>query len=175
MNKKSNNPESNNDGLDNKEENQEKKFDISKEDQRYIKRIINNDNINLEDKLDILVDHYNVDPETMKEMINFLGMALTSSQFLAAKNHTLKDKKRYIISSAQTASPVNIKFLNNIRAYAKFIDAEIGIIATRYRNPTSIFKEEGDVWDEQVLEYLTANRQYLHDDVVLLADLKIQA
>lgn len=154
---------------------EEKKFDISKEDQKYIKRIINNDNINFDEKLDILTNHYNVEIETMKEMINFLGMSLNPSQFLAAKNHTLKNKKRYIISSAQTASPVNISFLNNIKAYAKFIDAEIGIIATRYRNPTSIFKEEGDVWDSNVLEYLTANRQYLHNDVLLLGDLKIQA
>jgi len=154
---------------------EEKKFDISKEDQKYIKRICNNSNINLDEKLDILTVYYDTDIETMQEMINFLGMSLSQSQFSAAKLHTLKKKQRYIISSAQTASPVNIKFLNNIEAYAKFIDAEIGIIATRYRNPTSIWKEEGDVWDERTHKYLIANRQYLHNDVLLLGDLKIQA
>ena len=151
------------------------KFEISKEDKLYIKRICNNNNINLEEKLDILTDHCSVSIETMQEIINFLGMTLSESQFSVAKLHTLKKKKRYIISSAQTASPVNIKFLNNIKAYAKFINAEIGIIATRYRNPTSIWKEEGDVWDERVHEFLTANKQFLHEDVLLLADLKIQA
>lgn len=150
-------------------------MDINKEEQKYIKRIINNDNINLEEKLDILTSHFEKTDDEIKELLNTLGMSLTSSQFAAAKLHTLKSSKRYIISSAQTASPVNLKFLNNIKAYAKHIDAEIGIIATRYRNPTSIWREEGDVWDSKVSEYLTANRQYLHDNLVLLADLKIQA
>lgn len=151
------------------------KYDISKEDQKYIKKICNNDNINLDEKLDILVDHYKVDVKTMKEMINQIGMSLSVSQFSSAKLHTLKTKQRYIISSAQTASPVNLAFLNNIKAYAKVIDAEIGIIATRYRNPTSLWKEEGDVWDEKIHEYLLANRQQLHSTVLLLGDLKIQA
>lgn len=164
-----------NNSVDNKVEVEEKKFDISKEDQKYIKRICNNSNINLDEKLDILTNEFNVEIEVMQEMINFLGMSLSQSQFSAAKLHTLKKKKRYIISSAQTASPVNLAFLNNIEAYAKFIDAEIGIIATRYRNPTSIWKEEGDIWDERTHKYLTANRQSLHNDVLLLADLKIQA
>jgi len=150
------------------------KFEISKEDQKYIKKICNAD-INMGEKLDILTAEFNVDDEEMKEMINFLGMLLSESQFSAAKVHTLATKRRYIISSAQAASPVNLKFLNNIEAYAKFIDAEIGIIATRYRNPTSIFKEEGDVWDERTHKYLTALEQELHPDVVLLANLKIQA
>jgi len=154
---------------------EKKKFDISKEDQKYIKRICNNSNINLDEKLDVLTNEFNVEIEVMQEMINFLGMSLSQSQFSVAKLHTLKKKKRYIISSAQTASPVNLAFLNNIEVYAKFIDAEIGIIATRYRNPTSIWKEEGDIWDERTHKYLTANRQNLHNDVLLLADLKIQA
>ncbi|MDA3855099.1 MAG: hypothetical protein PF569_02485 [Candidatus Woesearchaeota archaeon] len=151
------------------------KFEISKQDQKYIKRVCNNSNIVLEEKIDILSDFFNKNKETIEEMINFLGMSLTQSQFSSAKLHTLKKSKRYIISSAQTASPVNIKFLNNIKAYAEFIDAEIGIIATRYRNPTSLWNEEGDVWDVAVHPYLTANRQFLHKNVLLLADLKIQA
>lgn len=151
------------------------KLKISAEDKRYIKRICQNDNINLDEKLDILTDHYQVTVEEMCERINSLGMSVAPTQFAAAKLHTLKKKKRYIISSAQTACPVNLGFLHNMEAYAKFIDAEIGIIATRYRNPTSIFKSEGDIWATEVQPYLTANRQQLHPDLLLLADLKIQA
>lgn len=152
-----------------------KKFDISKEDQKRIKKICNNNDINLGAKLDILTDEFSVSVEIMEEMINFLGMSLSQSQYSVAKLHTLSKKKRYLISSAQTASPVNLKFLNNMEAYAKFIGAEIGIIATRYKNPTSYFKEEGDVWDIKVHPYLTANTQFLHKDLLLLAHLKIQA
>lgn len=147
----------------------------AKKEQKYIKRVVNNNNINLEEKLDILIFQFGITREEVEEMINFLGLSLTESQFSAAKLHTLKKKKRYIISSAQNASHVNLKFLHNIEKYAEFIDAEIGIIATRYKNPTSMFKEGDDVWDEKVHKYLTANRQFLHKDVILLADLKVQA
>lgn len=154
---------------------EENKYNISKEDKKYIKRICNNNTINLDEKLDVLTDYFNKTSEEIKDMLDFLGMSIFNSQFSAAKSHTLKVKKRYIISSAQTASPVNLSFIRNIEKYAKFIDAEIGIIATRYKNPTSLWKEEGDVWDERIHKYLTANRQYLHKNVLLLADLKIQA
>lgn len=157
------------------EEEETSKLDISKEDQRYVKRICGNSNLVLDEKLEILVKHLNITKEEVLEYIEIVGVSLSPSQFSAAKLHTLKTKKRYIISSAQTASPVNEEFLKNIEAYAKFIDAEIGIIATRYRNPTSIWAEEGDVWDTKVHPYLTANRQLLHNDLILLADLKIQA
>ena len=151
------------------------KPEISSLDQKYIRKICNNNTLRVENKVGILTDTFNVELDVIKEWITSLGIILSPSQFSAAKLHTLAKKKRYIISSAQTASPVNISFLNNIKAYAKFIDAEIGIIATRYRNPTSIWREEGDVWDEEVQEYLTANRQFLHNDLVVLADLKVQA
>lgn len=163
----------------NKENNEvttdEVKIDLAKVDQKYIKRICSNNTLTLEDKLNILVEHFNTTKEVVTEYVESLGMILTPSQFSAAKLHTLKKKQRYIITSAQTASPINEDFLHNIEAYAKHIDAEIGIIATRYRNPTSIWAEEGDVWDERIHKYLTANRQLLHDDCLLLADLKIQA
>ena len=148
---------------------------ISLEDKKYIRRVVSNDTITLNDKLDILCDHYKVTEEEMKERINSIGMSLSTSQFAAAKLKTLKAKKRYIISSAQNASPVNLAFLNNIKAYAEFIDAEIGIIATRYRNPTSLWKEENDAWDVLTHPYLIASRQQIHKNLVILADLKVQA
>jgi len=147
----------------------------AKEEKAYIKRVVNNNNISLDEKLDILTSALDSSKTEVEEMINFLGMELTQSQFSAAKLHTLRKKQRYIISSAQNASNVNLQFLHNIQAYAEHIDAEIGIIATRYKNPTSMFKEGGDVWNENVQPYLTANRQLLHKNLLLLADLKIQA
>lgn len=150
-------------------------FNISKEDQKYIKRICDNNIISLDEKVTMVSELLNQPEDKIRDILNFLGISLTDSQFAAAKLHTLKEKKRYIISSAQTASPVNLKFLHNVEKYAKFINAEIGIIATRYKNPTSLFKEDGDVWDVLVHPYLTANRQFLHKNVLLLADLKILA
>ena len=147
----------------------------SKANKSYIKRVVNNPNETLEQKIERLVLELQSSSKEVQEMINFLGMSLTASQFSAAKLHILPKKERYIISSAQNASPVNLELLHNIQAYADFIDAEIGIIATRYKNPTSMFKEGDDVWDERTHPYLTANRQFLHKNLLLLADLKVQA
>jgi len=169
----------------NKEENVEKvgtvntveitKPDLSDIDKDTIRRICKNEEYTIQGKLDILTDHFKVELDVIKIWLESLNIVLYPTQFSAAKLHTLKKKKRYIISSAQNASPVNISFLNNIKAYAKFIDAEIGIIVSRYKNPTSIWCEGRDVWAKEVQEYLIATRQFLHNDLVVLADLKIQA
>lgn len=149
-------------------------FDISKDDQKYIKKIIFNNLIDNDKKLEILCSHYAENEKTILDWISFLKLSITS-QFSDAKRNELTKSNRYIISSAQNGSPVNEAFLENIKTYANFINAEIGIIATRYKNPTSIFKEGNDVWDKKVLPYLTAKRQKLHKHVALIADLKIQA
>ena len=149
--------------------------ELSIEEKKYIRKICKNPELRSFEKEETLLKRLNVDKEVLNKHLDSLGLHIKSSQFSKARFHTLNTKKRYIISSAQTASPVHIGFLENIKQYAEFINAEIGIIATRYRNPTSIWKEEGDVWDTLTHPYLTAQRQFLHDDLLLLADLKIQA
>lgn len=148
---------------------------IDKDNQKYIKRICSNNSITVEKKVRILMEHFGEEEEIIRKRIAALKINISNSQFAEAKLKILKKSNRYIISSAQAGSPVNENFLKNIKAYANHIGAEIGIIATRYKNPTSIFKEEGDVWDSLVDEYLTASRQYLNKKVLLLGDLKIQA
>jgi hypothetical protein len=151
------------------------KYLLSKEDIKFIKRLSNNPTVLHTEKIDILLQHFRITRETLNTWLSELKITIKPSQFSKATFHTLKKKKRYLISSAQNGSPVNKNFLHNIEKYAEFIDAEIGIIATRYKNPTSIWKEEGDVWDPACHKYLTAKRQELHKNLILLADLKIQA
>lgn len=152
-----------------------KKFDISKEDKAYVRRINGNTHYSLDLKEETLMGYFEIEKEELYEMLASIKITLTESQFSLAKLHKLKESKRYLISSAQNASPVHNEFLTNMEAYAKHIGAEIGIIATRYKNPTSFFKEEGDVWDQKTHPYLIANKQYIHNNVIVLADLKIQA
>lgn len=101
-----------------------------------------------------------------------------SEQYIKAKERKFdKTKKRYIISFAQNATKIHKDFFNNIKAYADFIDADIHIIAGRYRNPTSIWsnKNENDEWwSTEVLPYLDANRHDIHKFVSILSDVKIQ-
>lgn len=92
-------------------------------------------------------------------------------------------KKRFLISWAQSQTPVHKGFLRNMEAYAKEIDADILICAGRYRNPSSLpsskrLKEkEKDVkntWDALVLPYLDANRHNIHPLLCVLSNIKIQ-
>jgi hypothetical protein len=86
-------------------------------------------------------------------------------------------KKRFIITSAQSATPINKKFVDNIEAYAKHINAEILVIPFRYLNPTSVFtneQEENDWWDKRIEKYLTLNRHDLNNGISVLSDVPIQ-
>ena len=148
---------------------------LTKSEIRYIKKYMSNPNYRFEDKKASIMSDYNIDEDTLYEWFEELDIFVGVTQFEKARFNELKKSKRYLISSAQSASPVNTVFLENMKAYASFIGAEIGIIASRYKNPTSVWKEDGDVWAPEVLPYLTAKRQQLHKNLVLVADLKIQA
>lgn len=85
-------------------------------------------------------------------------------------------KKRFIISWAQNNTPVHKKLLRNMEAYADFINADIHIIAGRYKNPTSIWttnQESEEFWGVEVEKYLDANRHDIHKFVSILSDVKI--
>jgi hypothetical protein len=88
-----------------------------------------------------------------------------------------ENKKRFIITWAQNNTPVHSGFLKNIEAYADYINADIHVIAGRYKNPTSIWsqnQEQEENWDSKVIKYLDANRHDIHEFVSILSDIKIQ-
>lgn len=101
---------------------------------------------------------------------------IESEQFETAKKRLYdKNKKRFIITWAQNNTPINTKFFNNMKAYADFISADIHVIAGRYKNPTSVFKEVSeDFWVDDVLPYLDANRHNVHKYLSIMSDIKIQ-
>ena len=94
-----------------------------------------------------------------------------------------KSKKRFIVSWAQSDTEVHKPFLKNIEVYAKEIDADILVIAGRYKNPNSLASSKAlehseknlkNTWDNSILPYLDANRHNLHKRLVVLSDVKIQ-
>ncbi len=92
-----------------------------------------------------------------------------------AKKRELSSSKYYIFSWGQKSTPAHIPFMDNMEAYARYIGAEIGIIAGRYKNPTSIFKDDEDDewWDSRVEGHLTLNRHKVHKYLSILADIKV--
>lgn len=92
-------------------------------------------------------------------------------------------KKRFLVSWAQSDTPVHKKFLKNMEVYAKEINADLLIIAGRYSNPSSLSASKAikskekiakNTWDNSVIPYLDANRHNLHKHLVVLSDVKIQ-
>ena len=95
--------------------------------------------------------------------------------YVTAKKRPTVKTKHYIITSAVNGTPVFKELWNNILAYASHLNAEIYVIAMRYKNPTSIFSDSTeDTWCSDVLPYLDANRHVIHKTVEVMGDVKIQ-
>ena len=128
-----------------------------------------------------LGDHFSVSERTIRkwcsEKLGFKEkQEIEPEQYLLAKKKSLDGtKKRFLISWAQNNTPVHKKLLANMERYAEFIDAELLIIAGRYKNPTSVFTDEDfEFWADEVLPYLDANRHDVHKYVSIMSDIKVQ-
>lgn len=87
----------------------------------------------------------------------------------------LKGKKRFIITSAQNATPVHEGFLNALMKYCEEHDAELIVIPIRYKNPTSTWSKSQqnlEVWDEKIAPYLYNKRKKLCPNLMLMGDIK---
>lgn len=92
-----------------------------------------------------------------------------------ASERTVNKSKYRIITSAQNATDIHVNFFSNILKYAEFLNAEVDIIPIRYKNPTSTFQEaKYDFWDRRIQDYLVASKNYIHNNLLLLANIKMQ-
>lgn len=85
--------------------------------------------------------------------------------------------KRYIVTSAQNATPVHRATWQSILNCAEYYDAEIVVIPGRYKNPTSQWTQKNkdhEWWDKLVVPYLCDGWVLLNDRLVILGDVKVQ-
>ncbi len=157
--------------------------DLTEEQKEYIKKIYKDTSLTWDVRMDLLKTEFGRSERTIRrwcsERLELKEKVLVESEQyeLAKKRQLDKTKKRFIITSAQSATPVHKKMLNNIQAYAEFIDAEILVIPFRYHNPTSMFsnkEEANEWWDTKIEKYLTLNRHDLNKSISVLSDVKIQ-
>jgi hypothetical protein len=158
--------------------------DLTETDKEYIKNsYLNKGKVSLENLSHSLGKQFGVTERTFRKWLSSnLKLKekpdIESEQYVKAKEREFdKSKKRFIITYAQNATKIHEKFFNNIKAYAEYIDADIHIIAGRYKNPTSVWsdKQETDEWwDTNLVPYLDANRHDIHKYVSILSDVKIQ-
>ena len=102
---------------------------------------------------------------------------------MAQKKEIENNKNKFIITWCQSETDIHEKFLDNIESYSKKINAQILIIAGRYKNPTSLYSsknieaDEENVeskWNKRTIPYLDAARHYIHKHLCVLSDVKIQ-
>lgn len=87
------------------------------------------------------------------------------------------DVRRYVITSAQNATPVHPGFFASLLGYCSLNDAELIVIPYRYQNPTSTWSktaEDHDWWAPEVTKYLLDRRVSLNKNLEVLADIKTQ-
>lgn len=96
---------------------------------------------------------------------------------LGKSNGVKKDHKRYVVTSAQNATPVNMGFWNSLLKYCEHNDAQLMVIPYRYKNPTSIWSESAvgdDWWNPVVMPYLVDVQTELCENLIVLAHIKVQ-
>lgn len=86
-------------------------------------------------------------------------------------------KVKYVITSAQNATPVHERALQSLLTYCKVNDARLLVIPYRYKNPTSIWSKRArseDWWAKELTPYIIGERIFLSKHLVLLADIMTQ-
>lgn len=104
------------------------------------------------------------------------GVVQSNNTFTMGKAEN-STKRRYVISSAQNATPVHEKFLSSILRYCNEMDAELMIIPYRYKNPTSIWSEldkDSEYWDSRIEKYINTSHVKLNQHFRYAGHIKIQ-
>lgn len=87
-----------------------------------------------------------------------------------------REQKRYIITSAQNATPINHEFLTSLQVYAAKNNAELIIIPYRYRNPHSVWNSttrEDDYWDIHITPYLMNKHLKINDTIRVMGHINL--
>jgi hypothetical protein len=147
----------------------------------YAKKVYTDKELSWDDRMKILMEFFGKSERTVRKWcsakLNFKEKPdVESEQYETAKKRKFdKDKSRFIITWAQNNTDVHKGFFENIKAYAEHIDADIHVIAGRYKNPTSVFTDKDvDFWVDDVIPYLDANRHNVHKYLSIMSDIKIQ-
>lgn len=87
------------------------------------------------------------------------------------------EAKTYVVTYAQNATPVNVKFMQALKVYCRHNNAQLVVIPGRYKNPTSIWSEKMEHdqwWADEVKPYLYKGKFIIGENIVVHADISIQ-
>lgn len=110
--------------------------------------------------------------EEFEEMIEYLERKQVPDRI-----NEYNANMRFVITSAQNATPVNVDFFNCLKNYCDINDAELLVIPLRYRNPTSMWTERNEVdewWAPEVTPYMQSYSRKLSKSLEYMGHIKIQ-
>lgn len=136
---------------------------LSDKDKSYIKTVHADNDLSWDERMSMLINRFNKSERTLRRWIKKLGFSnheeIENEEIRQGKLREYDpDKKYYIITWAQNATPVHAGFWNNILAYADHLKANVGVIQGRYQNPTSLWTKnmrKSEWWDEAFTVYKT--------------------
>ena len=104
--------------------------EITKDDLAIIKSIYENKSKPWDERMSELMDYLGKSERHTRKMLvslGFKGQVLEDSvEFKCAQKRKInKSKKRFLITWAQNSTPIHKEFLNNMKAYAAHIDADM--------------------------------------------------
>ena len=82
--------------------------------------------------------------------------------------------RTYLVTYAQSETKVHAKFWESVLRFQKCNDAEVLVIAGRYKNPTRKTEDDGEWWDEAVTPFVVNGRRRLCPNLVVYGDVLIQ-
>lgn len=91
--------------------------------------------------------------------------------------HERAAARRYVVTYAQNATPVDDNFLASLLVYCEHRGARLVVLPGRYKNPTSVWsqhQESDEWWDARLAPYLYRGRLRLTDDLIAYGDISIQ-
>lgn len=156
--------------------------DLTEKDLSFIRKITSEKKGTWTERMDVLSKHFGgVDEKTVRNWMRKHNMTAPTivepEEYTKAKQRKADHSKKIkIVCSAQNNTPIHKELWKNIMSYAKFHNADVHVILTRYKNPNPFKKEEseGEYWCQEVLPYADANRHQIHKNLMIMSDIKIQ-
>lgn len=96
--------------------------------------------------------------------------------FNPSKRQILKNKK-FVITSAQNDTSLNVPFFNALLKYCEVENAKLIVIPVRYKNPDSFHNgiAEQYSWPSEIYPYLCDSNIKINDNLTLMGDIKVVA
>lgn len=153
---------------------------LTEKDINFIKKTYFDKSKKWNERMTILTEYTGVGERVVRNWLAKLkisGEGVEPEVYTKAKSRKADHSKKIkIICSAQNNTPIHKQLWKEILAYAKFHNADIHVILTRYKNPNPFNKEDsdGEYWCPEVLPYADANRHQIHKNLMIMSDIKIQ-